>query len=143
LKQLSASATARPPSLQSCACGQAATDQIAERILRCNLSREVEPWWAAGFAAVDHFQEVGAAHFIAKIPSKITRSPSALKNCVVIHSSRLDQTDHRHGRRGIDHPGRAFVVSETLPPMTGVAKARQASASPSTASRICQKFSGL
>src|SRR5947199_6217050 len=40
-------------------------------------------------------------------------------------------------------PAGLSLYKETLPPVTGVPNARQASAMPSTASRSCQKFSGL
>src|ERR1051326_9526650 len=44
---------------------------------------------------------------------------------------------------GSTTPAGLSLYKETLPPTTGVPKARQASAMPSTASRNCQKFSGL
>src|SRR5438046_4552485 len=44
---------------------------------------------------------------------------------------------------GSTTPAGLSLYKETLPPTTGVPKARQVSAMPSTASRSCQKFSGL
>src|SRR5205085_12555770 len=44
---------------------------------------------------------------------------------------------------GSTTPAGLSLYSETFPPTTGVPKARQVSATPSTASRNCQKFSGL
>ena len=55
----------------------------------------------------------------------------------------LDQADHRDVGVGSTTPAGLSLYRETFPPMTGVPKARQVSATPSTASRNCQKFSGL
>src|SRR4029453_6443622 len=90
-------------------------------------------------------------------------SPSSLNHCVVIcFSSSISPTIAIVGvgsttdvdatpssRAPCDNSGDEGVAAtvslynETFPPVTGVSNARQASATPSTASRNCQKFSGL
>ena len=70
-------------------------------------------------------------------------SPAFLNHCVVIcRSSSIKPTIATVGV-GSTTPAGLSLYRETFPPMTGVPKARQASAIPSTASRNCQKFSGL
>src|SRR5207253_10449614 len=70
-------------------------------------------------------------------------SPSFLNHCKVISpSSSIKPTIATVGV-GSTTPAGLSLYRETLPPTTGVLNARHASAIPSTASRNCQKFSGL
>src|SRR5213594_2045534 len=70
-------------------------------------------------------------------------SPSCLNHCVVMcFSSSINPTIAIVGV-GSTTPAGLSLYNETFPPVTGVPNARHASAIPSTASRNCQKFSGL
>src|SRR5437667_11060022 len=70
-------------------------------------------------------------------------SPSFLNHCVVMCcSSSINPTIAIVGV-GSTTPVGLSLYKDTFPPVTGVPIARQASAIPSTASRSCQKFSGL
>src|SRR6266436_4073503 len=73
----------------------------------------------------------------------MTTSPPLLTHCVVIcRSSSIKPASPIVGV-GATTPAGLSLYKETFPPVTGVPNARQASATPSTASRSCQKFSGL
>src|SRR5438552_17388735 len=70
-------------------------------------------------------------------------SPSFLNHWVVMYfSSSISPTIAIVGV-GSTTPAGLSLYNETFPPVTGVPNARQASETPSTASRNCQKFSGL
>ena len=99
----------------------------------------------------------------ATVPTRIIMSPSSLNHCVVMYSSLsinptiaivgvgsttdVDATPWSRSRcANSGDEGVAATLSlykETFPPVTGVPNTRQASATPSMASRNCQKFSGL
>src|SRR5947208_1874571 len=70
-------------------------------------------------------------------------SPAFLNHCVVTCFSSSIKPIMAMVGVGSTTPVGLLLYNETLPPVTGVPNARQASAIPSTASRNCQKFSGL
>src|SRR5437870_104546 len=70
-------------------------------------------------------------------------SPALLNHCVVIWPSSSIKPTIAIVGVGSTTPAGLSLYRETLPPVTGVPNARHASATPSTASRNCQKFSGL
>src|SRR5439155_1517122 len=98
----------------------------------------------------------------ATVPTRMMTSPSSLNHCVGIcfsssisptiaivgvgSTTDVDATPPSRspcGNSGDEGVATLSLYNETFPPVTGVPNARQASATPSTASRNCQKFSGL
>ena len=150
LMQLSASATARPPSLQSCAL-LTTPDWISPSSVVCSVfacSRSQRggepvfwPWMTCKIsAAAQALQRVSRVHGVAEQDDRVAFVLEPLRRDVL---GLLDEADDGDRGRRVNRAGGTLVVERAIAAGDRRVEGAAASARPRTLSLICQNSSGL
>src|SRR5256885_12163086 len=93
---------------------QSSANQFANRILHSQLPLDIESRRQTSLASMTDFEKAASAKFVANVAHQKDYVSLRFEELRVDVLFLVDQPDHRHGRRGIDHPCRALIIERDI-----------------------------